>query len=47
MANYFVCEKGPMGEISIVYVGDTQKDCLKWAEHPDQSQRQLFVYGKI
>lgn len=34
MPNFFVCEAGPMGGISIIFVGDTARACLDFVDFP-------------
>lgn len=46
MPDYFVCEQGPMGGCSIVWVGESIVAALKWIEIQPKT-RELFVYKLI
>ena len=44
MADYFVCEEGPMGGIQIIFVGNDRASCDQFInQHPD---RELEIYER-
>lgn len=42
MPQFFVCESGPMGGISIVFVGDDRASCDLFINR--NPSRELFIY---
>lgn len=46
MANFFVCENGPMGGISIVFLADTLADANRWMAEEGKG-RDLYLYHQI
>lgn len=39
MPNFFVCEAGPMGGISIIFAGDTARACLGFVATLDEKRQ--------
>lgn len=46
MHEYFVCEEGAMGGISIVYVGASYHDAMTWVGQNGKG-RNLYVYHLV